>query len=153
VPAAPGEPGRRGCGAGPLHSQIPGSSVLPALARNSPPHRLTPSRDASTMIGKLVLRVRQKYGHGFRVAYYRDVVRRRILKSPPVSGLTDDCCELHVLTSQQDWLNLVWALKSFYWSSGRRYALCIHDDGTLEANSQRELARHFPGARIITRDK
>jgi hypothetical protein len=32
-------------------------------------------------------------------------------------------CKLH--TSKNDWLNLVWTLKSFYISSGRRYALCI----------------------------
>jgi hypothetical protein len=102
-------------------------------------------------IGKLIYRIRAKYGKGLRVAYYRDVVRPRILQSPPVAGLTDDRCEIHVLTSQQDWLNLVWALKSFYRASARRYALCIHDDGTLDQAAQAELARHFPDARLIER--
>ena len=31
-----------------------------------------------------------------------------------------------------DWLNLLWTLKSFYLVSGRRYRLCIHEDGTLD---------------------
>jgi hypothetical protein len=103
------------------------------------------------MIGKLVLRARQKYGHGLRVAYYRDIVRPQILQTPGVTGITDDRCEIHVLTSEQDWLNLVWALKSFYWASERRYRLCIHDDGTLGDAARRELCRHFPGARLISR--
>ena len=103
------------------------------------------------MIGRLYLRLRQKYGHGLRVAYYRDVVRPRILKSPPVERLTDAHCEIHVLTSQQDWLNLVWALKSFYWASSRHYRLCIHDDGTLDEVARQELRRHFPDARLIDR--
>lgn len=104
-------------------------------------------------LGSLVLKLRQKYGHGLRVAYYRDVVRPRILGTRPVDGLHDDRCEIHVLTSQQDWLNLVWALKSFYWASRRRYALCIHDDGSLQSDAICELTRHFPDARLIRRDQ
>ena len=81
--------------------------------------------------GALWLRANQKFGHGLRVAWYRDVVRPRILSTPPITGTTDKRCEIHVLTSKNDWLNLVWTLKSFYISSGRRYALCIHEDGSL----------------------
>jgi hypothetical protein len=88
-----------------------------------------------------------------RVAYYRDVVRARILKTHPIKGLLDDRCEIHVLTSQQDWLNLVWALKSFYWASGRQYRLCIHDDGTLEEGARQELRRHFPESGLIARSE
>ena len=103
-------------------------------------------------VGSILFKLRSKYGRGLRVAYYRDVVRPRILRTPPVTGLKDNHCEIHVLTSQQDWLNLLWALKSFYRASGRRYALCIHDDGTLEENARRELQCHFPDARFIARD-
>ena len=56
-----------------------------------------------------------------------------------------------MLTSQSDWLNLLWALKSFYAASGRMYRLCIHDDGTLEVASREELSRHFPDARLLDR--
>jgi hypothetical protein len=103
-------------------------------------------------IGSLIYRFRVKYSHGPRVAYYRDVVRPRILQTPPVEGLDDRRCEIHVLTSQQDWLNLIWALKSFYAASGRKYELCIHDDGSLEPLSRQQLQRHFPDARLIDRE-
>jgi hypothetical protein len=104
-------------------------------------------------LGSLIHTFRSKYGHGVRVAYYRDVVRPRILQTAPIDRLLDPRCEIHVLTSQQDWLNLIWALKSFYWASGRGYPLCIHDDGTLEVTACRELQRHFPEARIISREQ
>jgi hypothetical protein len=104
-------------------------------------------------VGSMLYKLRSKYGRGLRVAYYRDVVRPRILRTAPVSSLNDRHCEIHLLTSQQDWLNLVWALKSFYWTSGRRYGLCIHDDGTLEGDSRRELQRQFPDARLIARNE
>lgn len=101
--------------------------------------------------GRLLLWVRQKFSHGLRVAYYRDVVRLQILETAPVKGLTDTRCEIHVLTSQQDWLNLVWTLKSFYSVSGRKYRLCIHDDGSLDGEAKRQLSQHFPNARLIER--
>jgi hypothetical protein len=63
----------------------------------------------------------------------------------------DPRCEIHVLTSKQDWLNLVWTLKSFYVASGRQYTLCIHDDGSLDDVALAQLARHFPLARLIRR--
>lgn len=50
-----------------------------------------------------------------------------------------------------DWVNLLWALKSFYWASGRKYALCIHSDGSLENDHKNTLHEHFPDARLIDR--
>ena len=102
-------------------------------------------------IGGLLYRFRSRFDHGLRVAYYRDVVRPRILRTPPVRGLTDGRCEVHVLTSIQDWLNLLWTLKSFYAVSDRNYRLCIHDDGSLDEGARRQLTRHFPDARLIDR--
>lgn len=102
-------------------------------------------------LGSLVLKVRQKYQHGLGTAYYRDTVRPRILNTRPIANTTDRTCEIHVLTYENDWLNLIWALKSFYHYSGRRYALCIHDDGTLTADHRTTLQTHFPNARIIDR--
>ena len=105
--------------------------------------RLTP--------GALWLRFHQTFGHGLRVAWYRDVIRPRILTTPPIKDTIDERCEIHVLTSKEDWLNLVWTLKSFYVASGRRYALCIHEDGSLAEGEVAALQRHFPDARIIRR--
>ncbi len=101
--------------------------------------------------GAILLKLRQKFGHGLGTAYYRDIVRPRILKTPPVEGTTDLRCEIHVLTYSQDWLNLIWTLKSFYAVSRRKYSLCIHDDGSLDDAARRTLQHHFPMARLILR--
>jgi hypothetical protein len=101
--------------------------------------------------GAIWLKVRQRLGHGLRVAWYRDVVRPKILSTEPIKDTTDKCCEIHVLTSKQDWLNLIWTLKSFYVASGRRYALCIHEDGSLGRDELSALSGHFPDARIVSR--
>ena len=44
----------------------------------------------SMSLGSIVLRLHQKFGHGLRVAYWRDVVRPRILRSRPVPDTTDE---------------------------------------------------------------
>lgn len=102
-------------------------------------------------LGSLILQVRQKYQHGFQTAHFRDSVRFRILDTQPISDTTDRTCEIHVLTCAQDWLNLVWTLKTFYHYSNRHYALCIHDDGTLTHSDRDTLQHHFPNARLIDR--
>ena len=102
-------------------------------------------------LGSAVYQLRCKYKHGPRVAHWRDVVRPRILQTAPVPDTTDLSCEIHVLTSAQDHVNLLWTLKSFYRYSGRRYALCIHDDGTLKPEQRDLLQHHFPAARLIDR--
>lgn len=102
-------------------------------------------------LGYIWLQYRRIFGHGLKVAWYRDVVRPRILSTPPIVDTADTRCEIHVLTSAQDWLNLVWALKSFYYASGRRYALCIHEDGSLGEDRIAVLRKHFPTARIVSR--
>jgi hypothetical protein len=101
--------------------------------------------------GALLLKVQKTYEHGLRTAYYRDVVRPQILKTKPISYAPDRTCEIHVYTCAGDWLNLIWALKSFYHYSQRSYALCIHDDGTLKDSDRETLRHHFPHARLIDR--
>lgn len=101
--------------------------------------------------GRLYWRYKQRFGHGLLAAYYRDVVRWRILSTPPTTDTVDSRCEVHAVTSKSDWINLVWTLKSFYRFSDRRYSLCIHDDGTLSAKELQHLREHFPAARIIER--
>ncbi|MGE0449028.1 MAG: hypothetical protein AB7Q29_05525 [Vicinamibacterales bacterium] len=109
---------------------------------------------ASWIRAKLVPSVRPRTvarDHDARVTWYRDVVRPRILSTPPVKGTTDPVCEIHVLTSARDCLNAMWSLKSFYAVSRRRYSLCIHDDGSLGTEEFLLLRKHFPDARVIAR--
>lgn len=102
-------------------------------------------------LGSSYLEFRQKYEHGLTVAYYRDAIRPKILQTKPIEDITDDSCELHVMTSMRDWLNLMWSLKSFYFYSNRKYALCIHDDGSLTPEVLATFQSHFPKARVIKR--
>ena len=102
-------------------------------------------------LGAKWLRLRHLLAGGPRAAWYRERVRPRILDAAPVTDTVDERVELHVLTSARDWLDLMWGLKSFYWASGRRYRLCIHDDGSLDDEALGALAAHFPHGRIITR--
>jgi hypothetical protein len=104
-------------------------------------------------IGSVVLKARQKYGHGLRAAYFRDHVRPKILTTKPIKCEPNGICEIHVLTSANDWLNLVWTLKSFYYYSQRRYALFVHDDGSLDPEAKAALRHHFPGVTIIDRER
>ena len=102
--------------------------------------------------GRLVYLLKVKFGDGLRTAYYRDAVRPMILEAAPVLDLPEDrSCEIHVLTSADDWLNLLWALRTFQRSAGKNYALCIHDDGTLDAKATTHLRAAFPAVRIIPR--
>lgn len=101
--------------------------------------------------GPVALAIRRTFGDGLGVAYARDVVRPRILRMPPLRQTVEGPAEIHVLTSAGDWLNLVWTLRSFYAVSPRRYALCIHDDGTLDGAAREALAAQFPDARVVGR--
>lgn len=103
------------------------------------------------MIGKLLYRYHTKFGHGFRTAWQRDVVRWRVLKTAPVNGLTDSSCEIHALTCERDWIDLIWSLKSLFSVSDVRFRLCIHDDGSLRPEALDALRHHFPDARVIAR--
>lgn len=102
-------------------------------------------------LGPLYMKFNQTFEHGLMVAYYRDIVRKRILDTPPVTSTTSNTCEIHVLTSSNDWLGMLWMLKSFYYFSGCDYSLCIHDDGTLTPQVILQLSIVFPNARIISR--
>lgn len=105
------------------------------------------------MIGRLIYQAKTTFGHGLRTAWFRDIVRPKILQSNPVLDLIDARAEIHVLTSKDDFLNLMWALKSFYCVSGRKYCLAIHDDGTLLPDQVKQLAKHFPDSRYISRSQ
>lgn len=97
-------------------------------------------------------RVRDLGPSGLQRRYYRNLLRPRLLKSTPVEDTIDDGLEIHVLTSEKDWLNLLWTLKSFYHFSPRRLALCIHADPSLSSGAVATLQTHFPKSRVITQD-
>jgi len=120
----------------------PGGEVpLVTASRSMPP--LTP--------GRIWYLLRTTCREGWSTPYWREVVRGRILRTPPVETPGSSACEIHVLTSHGDWLNLVWGLKSLFWYSGVEHALCIHEDGSLGEVELGHLGSHFPSARILPR--
>ena len=107
--------------------------------------------DHPVTAGRLFYLLKTKYRDGLRVAYYRDAARPMILSAPPLDLPENHSCEIHVLTSTDDWLNLIWTLRTFQKTTGRNYSLCIHDDGTLKTPALEKLRTAFPRARIISR--
>ena len=102
-----------------------------------------------SLIGRLLFQARRAAAFDARAAYFREVVRPRILRAPPLAGTVDTTAEVHVLTSTKDWLNTVWALRSFYAQVPVRYALAIHGDPHLSPAAVAGLKQQFPDARVI----
>ena len=103
--------------------------------------------------GAALLKFRQKFGHGLHAAYYRDIVRSKILSTPAVKCEDQGDVEIHVLTSAHDWLNLIWTLKSFNYVAGFLPRLCVHEDGSLNSEAKAEITKHFPDARLVSRSE
>ena len=103
-------------------------------------------------LGSLLLKFREKFGNGLDTAYYRDIVRARILNTQPITKTDDDTCEIHVLTSSRDYVNLIWGLKSFYHYSQKQYALCIHCDKSISSEELSVISYHFPQANVVPWD-
>jgi len=102
-------------------------------------------------LGLLWLRVSSFFAGGLSAVYRREITRKSILQSAPVQTASSGMAELHLLTGASDWLNAMWALKSFYLASQEQFPLVVHDDGTLPDSAFAALAAHFPQAKIIPR--
>lgn len=83
--------------------------------------------------------------------YYRDLVRPRILRAPPISAAETAKLEVHVLTSAADRLNALWAIHSLLRVWPGPLAVVLHDDGSLSAEHIAALRASVPGARFIPR--
>lgn len=101
------------------------------------------------MLGRLKYQYKLRFGSGLEVFWKKTAVRRQILKTNPITDLRDDSCEIHVLTWAQDWLDVMWGLKSLYGVCERRFRLCIHEDGSVPSFGIEALRHHFPDARLI----
>jgi len=74
---------------------------------------------------------------------------KTILQQAPITGLSIDDFDLHILLCARDVINGLWTLHSFLHYSDLKPRLIIHDDGSLTAAHQQRLLQHFPEARII----
>jgi hypothetical protein len=96
------------------------------------------------------IRFQELNREGWRPAWRRRGIQRTILATPPVYKDRGGDTEVRVLTWRRDWINLIWALKSFYHFSGVRFPLYIHDGSLLDDNI-RSLLAHFPNATFVSR--
>ncbi|MGA7870705.1 MAG: hypothetical protein WCA22_07380 [Candidatus Binatus sp.] len=103
-----------------------------------------------TWVGRqpLYLDARWTWREGLRPAWRRVRIQRQILKTPPVRTARRGPVEVRVLTWWRDWVNIVWALKSFYHFAGVDYPLYIHDGGLRPANLD-ALQQHFPDCHLV----
>ena len=97
----------------------------------------------------LYLDFRWSTQEGLRHAWLRGRAQRRILSTPPIETPRSGSVEVRALTWRRDCLDLMWALKSFYFFSECQYPLYIHDGG-LAANQVDLLQKHFPRAIVIS---
>jgi hypothetical protein len=89
---------------------------------------------------------------GWIQAWRRFGTQRKILKTHPVRTAKSGPIEIRVLTWRRDWLNAIWALKSFYHYATVDYPLFIHDGG-LKPNQKEKLQYHFPDATLISEEE
>lgn len=108
-------------------------------------YAMAPSRKLTSPWRRKLHEVRRD---GLKVVWERFRIRSKILRTPPILTDTTGPVDVRVLTWRLDWINLIWALKSFYHFSNVRYPLVIHDGGLTTRQSQ-ELRRHFPNARLV----
>ncbi|MEH2160631.1 MAG: hypothetical protein V7K38_06190 [Nostoc sp.] len=85
---------------------------------------------------------------GWLQAWQRTKLQNLILKTNPIRTVKSGSVEVRVLTWRRDWLNVIWALKSFYYFSEVDYPLFIHDGG-LKPTQVQKLKYHFPDATLI----
>jgi hypothetical protein len=91
---------------------------------------------------------------GWLRAWKRRRIQQRILDTPPIwtqgaDAPRSDCdVEVRVLTWRRDWINVIWALKTFYHFADVDYPLYIHDGG-LAPGQAYLLQKHFPQAALI----
>jgi hypothetical protein len=99
---------------------------------------------------RLWVRSRWLLKEGLRNAWQRRRIQRLILKTPAIRTSAGGQVEVRILTWQRDWINAIWALKSFYHFARVDYPLYIHDGG-LKGAQVNQLRTHFPDATLVLR--
>ncbi|MHC5538488.1 hypothetical protein ACYOEI_09685 [Singulisphaera rosea] len=94
------------------------------------------------------LAFREMGQEGYKNAWLRRSYQKRILSTPPMRTGHGGPVEIRVLTWRRDWMNLIWALKSFYHVAEVDYPLFIHDGGLLPHQAD-VLRHHFPDATLV----
>ena len=89
----------------------------------------------------------------WQIARHRAMSHSVILKTPPAPVDPRSEIEVHSLTCEKDYPDLLWCLKTFRFLSNRSFNVVIHDDGSLSPLATDRLHRHLPGATIVSKQQ
>jgi len=107
------------------------------------------------MLGRLYYQLHRALRGGPRAALARSLLQPKLLRSSPLPtapGAAAHPAELHLLVCHADWLDGLWALRSFIAAHPHLiFPLALHDDGTLPPQAHEAFGKLFPSLRIITR--
>src|SRR5262249_19693778 len=96
-------------------------------------------------------RFHQKFEHGVRVAWYRDVLRPRMLRTPSVENTSDKQWEIHALTRSVIGLISSGRSNRFIFPAAGTTLCAFTRMGSSSNSDWNRYGRHFPAARIILR--
>lgn len=83
----------------------------------------------------------------------RYVVAPKVLELPPAEFPRSTAFCVHTRLCERDVLSCHWMLRSLHRVGADKFSVVLHDDGSLSERSIGQLARSFPGVRIISRDE
>lgn len=119
---------------------------------NTPIAATAPRVDPARRVWRFLLRQKKAVKTAW-AAHQRARSREMILKTPPAPVDPHAAIEIHSLTCERDYTDLLWCLKTLALYSGRSFNLVLHDDGSLGARSIEHLRGHLPGATIVSRQQ
>lgn len=121
-------------------------------------HRLRDVKDALRHSRYLrhILAARRAHTLGLRSSAIRYRLTSSILRTAPCpvgkhAGEGD--VEIHLVCYWRDYLQAMWALKTFYRFASVNYPLVVHIDGFVTHRMIRAFTRHFPGVTIVERNE
>lgn len=85
-----------------------------------------------------------------RENWLRDSTDRAVLETRPFeTGQDAPHFEIHMMLGHRHVGMTLWAAKSFLNQSGRRYAVHLHEDGSLTEQDAAQLRAHLPGVTLV----
>lgn len=92
------------------------------------------------------------YYHDLRFGFLKYFLKREILSTASIiTGNSHDDAEICSLTSHEDFLLLVFCLKTLFYFSKRRFNVTVHDDGSLTEKDCQILKTHLKNVRLVRR--
>jgi len=101
--------------------------------------------------GRILYMIKRRALLGLRHWYAERVLSRRITIWRVKSQWPQAPLPIHLLASLHDWQMALWMLTSFHQTTGRRWPIVLHEDGSLGEAELGTFRSMFPGIRIIPR--